>query len=559
MLAPKIQGEGVMTSSNLTHGAASRRAFLRGGAVIAAAATTALAGRADAQAPAAPAAGLGSTANSKIFFVADTASGKVEGIVNAGIIEFKGIPYGAPTGGRNRFMPPQRPAPWTGVREGGGYGQISPQTPADLTSQYAQLIMWDRHVGPGGMGEDMLNLNVWTPSLDSAARRPVLVSFHGGGWATGSGNGPMYDGANLARFGDVVVVTVNHRLASLGYLDLAGVGAPSEFAYAGVCGVMDMVAALEWVRDNIDRFGGDPRRVMVFGQSGGGAKTSTLLATPSAKGLFHRAAVQSGSSLRLQGREQSTKAAETLLAGLGISAANIGDIQKVRWQHMLEAQTAAAGANFTPVLDGVVLPHNPSDPGAPPESADVPVIISTTLEDAALRLTNFDLDEAGLEALLAKTYPGKADEILALYRGAAPAKSPFLIQAQVLTDAGARKNAITQAEHKAALGPAATYMYLWEWATPAYDGKFGAVHGHDVDASFHIARSSICGSGRVAGLRMCDRLAGAWVAFATTGDPSHEGIGRWPAYDATTRATMVFNDDTRVENNPRAAMRRYWA
>jgi para-nitrobenzyl esterase len=155
--------------------------------------------------------------------------------------------------------------------------------------------------------------------------------------------------------------------------------------------------------------------------------------------------------------------------------------------------------------------------------------------------------------------PGKADEILALYSGASAHKTPFLVQAQILTDAGARKNAITQAEHKAALGPAPTYMYIWEWATPAYDGKFGAVHGHDVDASFHIARSSICGSGRAAGLAMCDRLAGAWVAFATTGDPSHDGIPHWPAYDATTRATMMFNDETRVENDPRAAMRRYWA
>ena len=546
-----------MTSNSNLSASASRRAFLQGGAMAAAAATTALSSRVEAQGQPAAVGGLGATTNNRIFFVADTANGKVEGIVNAGIIEFKGIPYGAPTGGRNRFMPPKPPTPWTGVREGGGYGQISPQTPADLTSQYAQLIMWDRHVGPGGMGEDMLNLNVWTPGLKG--NRPVMVSFHGGGWATGSGNGPMYDGANLAKFGDVVVVTVNHRLASLGYLDLAWVGAPPEFAFAGVTGVMDMVAALNWVRDNIDRFGGDPHRVMVFGQSGGGAKTSTLLATPSAKGLFHRAAVQSGSSLRLQARDQSQKAAEMLLANLGVSKGNIGDLQTVRWQHILEAQTAAVGANFSPVLDGVVLPHNPSDPGAPPESADVPVIISTTLEDAALRLTNFDLDQAGLRALLEKTYPGKGQEILSLYRAAAPDKSPFLIQAQVLTDAGARRNAITQAEHKAALGPAPTYMYLWEWATPAYDGKFGAVHGHDVDASFHIARSSICGSGRQAGLKMCDRLAGAWVAFAASGDPSHEGIPHWPAYDATTRATMIFNDDTRVENDPRAAMRRNWA
>jgi para-nitrobenzyl esterase len=548
-----------MTSESNAGPAASRRAFLQGGAVAAAAATAALAQQRPAEAQARdPAAGLGATSNSKIFFVADTANGKVEGVVNDGIIAFKGVPYGAPTGGASRFMPPKAPEPWTGVREALGYAQISPQTPADLSSEYAQMIMWDRHVGDGGMGEDMLNLNVWTPGLDGA-KRPVLVSFHGGGWATGSGNGPMYDGANLAKFGDVVVVTVNHRLAALGYLDLASLGAPSEFAYAGVAGVMDMVAALKWVRDNIDRFGGDPNRVMVFGQSGGGSKTSTLLATPSAKGLFHRAAVQSGSTLKFQGRDQSQRAAEMLLAGLGISKANIGDIQKVSWRQILEAQTAAVGVNFTPIADGTVLPHDPSDPGAPPESATVPVIISTTLEDAALRLTNFDLDEAGLHAVVDKAFPGRADAIISLYRAAEPAKRPYLIQAQILTDAGGRRNAIVQAEHRAALGPAPTYMYMWSWATPAYDGKFGAVHGHDVDASFHIARSPIVGSGRAAGKLMADRLAGAWVAFARTGQPSHEGIPAWPAYDATTRATMIFNDDTRVENDPRAAMRKFWA
>lgn len=536
---------------------ASRRAFLKGGSIAVTAIGAAMATQADSQAPARPVGGLGGSTDGPVFAVAQTQNGKVQGIVNAGIREFKAVPYGAPTGGRSRFMPPKQPVAWTGLRDCVGHGQISPQTPADLRSEYSQLIMWDQHV-VGGMGEDVLHLNVWTPGVDDA-KRAVMVSFHGGGWTTGSGNGPMYDGANLARFGDVVVVTVNHRLASFGYAHLAGVGAPPEFGYAGVCGVMDMVASLEWVRDNIAGFGGDPGRVMVFGQSGGGAKTSTLLATPSAKGLLHRAAVQSGSALKLQTEEQAAKSAELLLAQLGLGKSNVADIQKVSWQRLLEAQTAATGANFAPVVGTSVLPHHPFDPGAPMESADVPVIISTTLEDAALRLTNFDLDEAGLHDILAKAYPGKADEILALYRRADPKKSAYLIQAQVLTDAGGRRNAIIQGERKAALGRAPAYMYIWEWATPAYDGKFGAVHGHDVDASFHIYRSNMAGSGSKAGRAMCDRLAAAWVAFAKTGDPNNEHIPHWPAYEAANRATLVLDDVTRVENDPRAEMRKYWA
>src|SRR5580704_11162558 len=375
-----------------------------------AAGALAAAGAAAQPAPQPAPAGLGAAPGGQVFHSAETASGKVLGIDNAGIKEFKGIPYGASTAGRNRLAPPRPPAPWSGVREAIGYGQISPQTVADLRSEYAQMIMWDRHVGPGGMGEDCLNLNVWTPGVDHA-KRAVMVSFHGGGWATGSGNGPMYDGANLAHFGDVVVVTVNHRLAAFGYLHLAGMpGAmPAEWADSGAVGVADMVASLRWVRDNIAGFGGDPDRVMIFGQSGGGSKVSTLLATPSARGLFHRAAIQSGSTLRHQTPEQGAKSAELLLAELGLPATRAADIQALPWQRILEAQIAATakGANFSPVIGGRTLPHHPFDPVAPPESLDVPVIISTTLEDAALRLTNFDLDVAGLQAVVAKAAPNK--------------------------------------------------------------------------------------------------------------------------------------------------------
>ncbi len=497
--------------------------------------------------------------NGPLFFDVDTSSGIVRGTVNTGVKIFRGIRYGADTGGKNRFMPPRKPAPWTGARNCIGYGPISPQTASGFRSDYSQLIQWDKHIGTGGMNEDCLSLNIWTPGVSDNAKRAVLVSFHGGGWATGSGNGPMYDGGQLALLGDVVVVTVNHRLASFGYTHLAAVGAPEEFKLAGVCGVMDMVASLEWVRDNIAAFGGDPSRVMIFGQSGGGSKVSTLLATPAAKGLFHRAVVQSGSTLRLIADADAEKSADLFLKKLGVSRARIADIQQLSWEQLLTAQVESTGAVFSPVVDGKYLTHHPFDPTAPAESRDVPVIIATTLEDAALRLTNWDLTDSGLTALLNERFKGKAEEILALYRPITAGKTPYLVQAQVFTDTQARSRAITQAERKTAQGGAPAWLYLWEWATPAFDGKLGAVHGHDVDASFNLYRNGICGTGDKTGRLMAKRLASTFVAFAKTGKPDNDQIPRWPAYDATTRATMVFDAETRVVNDHRSAIRKYWS
>jgi para-nitrobenzyl esterase len=541
--------------------AVSRRGFLKQSSCLIAASAlgSAVAAAQEAPTQSRPAAGLAGSSEGQLFWVVETNAGKVQGIANTGIKEFKGIPYGASTGGKNRFMPPKKVAPWSGVRECFAHGPISPQTIADLRSDYAMMIQWDHHVG--GIGEDCLTLNVWTPGVNDGQKRAVLVSFHGGGFATGSGNSPGYDGAQLARLGDVVVVTVNHRLASLGYLHLADLGAPPEFAQAGVTGIMDLVASLEWVRDNIERFGGDPQKVMIFGQSGGGAKTSTILATPSAKGLFHCAAVQSGSALRLSTPDQASKRAEALLAKLGISKSNIGNLQKISWQEILEAQSSLdpSLAGFSPVIGGSVLPHHPFDPVAPPESTDVPVIISTTLEDAALRLTNFSLDDAGLKTLLSQRYKDKADEIYSLYHSSSwnSNKTPYLLQAQVFTDSG-RRNAITQAERKAALGKAPAYMYLWAYASPGFGGKFGAVHGTDVSASFNNYQDGIGGEGSPQQQALWAKFAKTWIAFAKTGDPNNPAIPKWSAYDATSRATMIFDNDTRLENDPRAEIRKFW-
>ena len=536
--------------------ATPNRRTLLGGAVVAA-------GAALTEAPASQAASIQApptAPTSAAFPVVETTHGKVRGQTNGEVRQFKGIPYGAPTGGRDRFMPPRKPAPWPGVRDALGFGPVSPQGLIDLRADLAMLVQWDRQ--EGGMGESPLHLNIWTKGLGDGVKRPVLVSIHGGGFESGSGNAPGFDGAQLARYGDVVVVTVSHRLGSFGYVNLVDNGAPAEFASAGVAGIMDLVASLEWVRDNIAAFGGDPGNVTIFGQSGGGAKTSILLATPAARGLFHRAMVQSGSALRLADRESSARAAAALLSHLGIDKSRPADIQQVPWTALLEAQTAVAampnGGRFSPILDGTYLPHHPFDPGAPPESAAIPLIISTTLEDAGLFLFNYDLDEAGLKAQTTAKLGPLGDRAVALYRARYPNKSPFLIQAQMATDGAFRKAAITQAEHKAAQSPGKVWMYQWDWETPSYDGKFGAIHGIDVSASFHNYRDGMVGCGVASGRLMCDRLASTLIAFARTGDPNNDKIPAWPAYDVQTRATMIFDNQTRVENDPRSEILAFW-
>jgi para-nitrobenzyl esterase len=487
----------------------------------------------------------------------ETSYGRLRGQEIKGIKVWRGIPYGASTAGKNRFLPPRKPAAWTGVRDALQFGHSAPQ-PTDVTSEYGKLIGWDKQ--PAAFSEDCLALNVWTPGVGDGGKRTVMVSLHGGGFTSGSGSSAGYDGASLARFGDVVVVTINHRLGALGYLHLADLGAPAEFAQSGAAGMLDISLALEWVRDNAERFGGDPNSVMVWGQSGGGAKTSTLLAMPSAQGLFKRAAIQSGSVLRLTPRDLASQLAERLLAKLGLDKSKLAELQALPFERLVAAQSALSPdmpmLGFAPVVDGTAIPHHPFEPTAPAISADIPIIVGTTLDDAAMT-GRADITDADIKARLQKRHGANTDRIVETYRKRWPDASSFLLQARMNTDRGGRRAANTMAERKAAQGRAAAYLYQFDFPSPAAGGKYGAVHGIDVSLAFNNGRGALAGDTEES-RALAARFAAAWVAFAKTGDPNTPAMPRWEPFNAQTRPTMVFDHEISLQNDPLRELRTLW-
>ncbi len=492
------------------------------------------------------------------FCGVETASGRVQGLISSGIRQFKGVPYGASTAGVNRFHRPQPPTPWTGARDCFGYAAVSPQIPYDIGHEYARLIQFDLNVALGGMGEDCLHLNIWTPGTGRQDKRAVLFCIHGGGFAICSGNHPMYDGAKLAQWGDVVVVTVTHRLSSFGYVNLADLDPSGPWADAGAAGMLDLVAALEWVRNNIENFGGDPDRVTLIGQSGGGWKVSTLLAMPAAQDLFHRAVIQSGSLVSHMPREAAAQVSRAFIGQLGLTPATLDRIRDLPWTQILAAQTAVGAPAFAPIVDGTHIPANPLDPQVASLSDRVPLIISTTLDDAGLFFDRFAMTERELRDTLSGAYGAQAGVLVKAYREHFPSKAPYLLHAQIITDAGFRRFAHAQAEAKASRPGAAVHTYLWEWTCPAFEGKFGAVHAMDVAASMHNERDAILGGGSADAHRMCETLASSVVAFAKTGDPNNSHIPQWPRFDAAERSTLVFERNTRVQCDPHGALRALW-
>jgi len=481
--------------------------------------------------------------------VARTRHGPVRGYADRGVSAFKGVAYGADTGPR-RFQPPVAPNPWSEPRNAAAYGPASPQA--------------GRGVGP--TSEDCLYLNVWTPGLRDGGKRPVMVYIHGGAYSSGSGSAPLYDGARLARRGDVVVVTLNHRLNAFGYAYLGRL--VPDLADSGNAGQLDLVLALQWVRENIAEFGGDPGRVTVFGQSGGGAKIATLMAMPAARGLFHRAATMSGQQVTASGPGNATRRTLAWLDALKLRPEQAALVRTLPVDRLVEAQAAQdpvlgfGSLYFGPVLDERSLIRHPFYPDAPAQSAQVPMIIGNTHDETRAFLggdpANFTVDWAGLPAKLNQQNM-RVDidpaTVIAEYRRLYPAYSASDVLFAATTAARSWRAAIIEAEERAKAGTPA-FVYQLDWVSPRDGGKYGAPHMADIPLVFdNIAAPGSNATGPTA-QPMADAMSEAFAAFARTGDPNCRAIPRWEPYGLPRRQTMIFDAPPHMADDPRGPERR---
>ena len=490
--------------------------------------------------------------------VAETAYGRIRGTEAGGISVFKGVPYGASTAGRNRFLPPVAPAKWAGVRDTIAYGQSAPQSEPGTRRAASAIAV--AAAGLPAEGEDCLVLNIWTPAVRDGRKRPVMFWCHGGGFATGSGSSPVTEGANLARRGDVVVVTVNHRLNVLGFTALEDVGG-SEFASSGDLGMLDIVRALEWVHDNIAEFGGDPNTVMVFGQSGGGRKVATLLAMPSAKGLFHRAIIESGATVKLVEREQGARVARELMSTLGLSKGQMHELQALPFDRVMSAYFAVTRRmnvdqmtqGFSPLVDGRIVPQHPFHPTASAVSADVPLMLGSTRTELTSSADegDFSLSDAGMRGRIRALLGEHADRAIQVYQTANPGATPSDVYFLIASDYRYSGPVMKIAERRAALGRGPVYLYYFRWETPVDGGRLKSPHTIEIPFAFDNvkAASRLTGGGPEA-TAFADKVSHAWIAFARTGNPNTPTLPRWPAFNATDRPTMVFNNESRVETDP---------
>jgi para-nitrobenzyl esterase len=484
--------------------------------------------------------------------VAATRWGKVRGYVDNGVNVFKGIRYGADTA-RRRFMPPPTPEPWPDVRDALAYGPSAPQ-PSRSTEK---------------PNEDCLFLNVWTPGLRDGRKRPVMFYIHGGAYNNGSGSSPLYDGVRLCRRGDVVVVSINHRLNAFGYLYLARFGG-AELADSGNAGQLDLILALEWVRDNIAEFGGDPNKVMVLGQSGGGAKIATLMAMPAAAGLFHRAATMSGQQVTASGPLNATLRTRAVLDALKLPPERAAEIRNVPAERLIEALSARdpvlpfGGVSFAPVLDERSLRRHPFYPDAPAQSAHIPMIIGNTHDETRAFLGG---DESNFtvtwEQLADKLVPNmrvdiQPEIVIAEYRRLYPNYSASDVLFAATTAGRSWRGAVIEAEERARSGSPA-YAYQLNWVSPRDGGKFGAPHASDIQLVFdNIDKPGATAIGSRA-QPMADQMSETFIAFARTGNPNNKQIPNWEMYTLPRRRTMVFDVPSHLEDDPRGAERRLFA
>jgi len=484
--------------------------------------------------------------------LATTRSGRIRGYLDRDVRVFKGIPYGADTAPR-RFQPPLREPAWGDVREVCDYGPSAPQRRAS-----------------GAISEDCLRLNLFTPGLRDGAARPVLVYLHGGGYDSGSGSDPLYDGARLCRRGDVVVVTVNHRLNAFGYLYLAPFGG-EDWAASGNAGQLDLIEALRWVREHAAEFGGDPGNVSVFGQSGGGAKIATLMAMPAARGLFQRAMTMSGQQVTAAGPRAAAQRAERFLDALGLAPAQAARLRTLPMERLIEATAVRdfsriedTALYFGPVLDGRSLHRHPFHPDAPAQSAAIPLVIGNTREETRAFLGNdprnltLGWDELP-DKLRAHQYVDlPADAVVAEYRRLYPHYTPTQVFFAATTAGRSWRAAVLEAEARARQG-APTWVYQLDWPSPLDDGRWGAMHTLDIPLVFdNTAQAGARSGDGAAALALAALMSEALLALARNGNPNHAGLPHWPRYSLERRETLLFDLPPRVALDPRGGERRLY-
>lgn len=488
--------------------------------------------------------------------ITQTQYGKIQGYILRGVYTYLGIPYGAPTGGVNRFMPPREPDSWEGVRPALFYGNDAPQ---DMKNKWQNNSgSFTDHWNYYDLSEDCLNLNVWTPAPD-AKKRPVLVWLHGGGYAAGNSiEQDGYNGANLAKQGDIVFVSVNHRLNAFGFTDLSATGNP-ELATSGNVGMLDIVAALKWVHNNIAQFGGDPANVTVMGQSGGGGKVCNVISMPQAEGLVHKAVALSGNATSAMDPAVSSALGLAIYQAAGSS---LRKLQEMSWEEYYTlANTVAAEfvannggsllGGFAPVGDGVNLPRGTffSDPASP--SAKIPMILCTTTSEMSFSKDNASFEDITLDqakVLLRSTFSQThADELADALHKAFPGKKPIELVNLVISS---RRNVISTADIKSKQG-APVYLAWFDYNAPLFDGRIRAFHCSDICYWFKNTDLMVTHTGGGKAPRtVSDQMSSALLAFMRTGDPNCDALPSWPSYTTEECPTMIFSDQAQVRNAP---------
>jgi para-nitrobenzyl esterase len=483
------------------------------------------------------------------YAVVDTSAGKIRGYSRNGIYTFKGVPYAQSTAGENRFQPAIRLSPWTGIKNALVYGPVCPQAPNKgwRMEEYAFLFQWS----DGIQDEDCLRINVWTPNIQDNQKRPVMFWIHGGAFFSGSSQEhPSYDGENLSRAGDVVVVSINHRLNVFGFLDLSDYG--SRYEASGNVGMLDIVAALEWVRDNISNFGGDPDNITIFGQSGGAAKVTTLMAMPDAKGLFHKAISQSSSTLRVATKEYAVALSKKVLAELSITDSNLSDLHKLPFRTISDAAIAAekklvtpkppeVGRNgWQPVVDGKIIPGHPFSSESLAHSSSVPMIIGSNRHEWSASIGDPEMEsltEDGLRKKLQEKYGERHEALYKVIRQVHPAVRPVEILSFLNPY---NPMAFRQSEIKSSQKTAPVYLYMFQWKTPVLDGRPRAFHCSEIPFVFHNTdRAENMTGGGADALALSKQLSMAWINFARTGNPNGKGITNWPPFTAKGETMMI--------------------